>query len=83
MKAIVTKYLGPTNSRPSRIKASAEGVPSITVPYQHGDSDGGHHFAAYTLADKYAWLGNDQYELVAGGLPDGSVAHVLIPSQQY
>jgi hypothetical protein len=28
MKAIQTKYLGPTNTKPSRIRASAEGVPS-------------------------------------------------------
>lgn len=32
MKAIKTTYLGPTNTKPSRIKASAEGVKSKTYP---------------------------------------------------
>lgn len=30
MKAIITRYHGPTNYRPSRIAACAEGVPAYT-----------------------------------------------------
>ncbi len=33
-QAIITKYMGPTNSRISRIKATAWGG-SVTVPYTH------------------------------------------------
>lgn len=68
MKAIVTKYLGPTNSRGSRIKASAEGVKSITISYDHAlNIDDLYRKAAQALADKYQWKG----KLVAGQLPDG------------
>lgn len=36
MKAIQTKYLGPTNYKGSRIKAWADGWGSATVSYDHG-----------------------------------------------
>ena len=35
MKAIITKYIGPTDTRGSRIKASDEDGNSITIGYDH------------------------------------------------
>lgn len=69
MKAIITKYFGPGNVRGSRIKAIAEGVPALYIPYPHELSgEDVHRKAAQALADKYQWKG----ELVGGALPDGT-----------
>ena len=38
MQAIVTKYLGATNSRPSRIKATCD-AGSLTIPYDYEGSN--------------------------------------------
>jgi hypothetical protein len=70
-QAITTKYLGPTNSRGSRIKATAAAGP-ITIPYDYaGNADSRHAKAAKALALKLGWSGL----WVAGGLPseDGNV----------
>jgi hypothetical protein len=75
MKAIVTKYVGPTEKRGARIKVSAEGLPSVFDPY---DSDvDAHDVSAHAFANKLGWLENGKYRLVRGGLPDGSMCHVL------
>ncbi len=69
MKAIITKYLPATNSRGSRIKASAEGVPSLTIPYPHELSGAAvHAAAAVALCRRMGWGGT----LASGGLPDES-----------
>ena len=66
MKAIWTKYLGPTNVRGSRVKASAEGV-SVTVPYASElNAERAHDEAALALVRKMGWPGT----LVRGGRPD-------------
>jgi len=64
MKAIVTKYLPATNTKPSRVKAKAEGVSAITISYNSYDDP--QREAALTLCRKYKW-GED---IVGGGLPD-------------
>ena len=68
MQAIVTKYLGPTNHRGSRVKATAC-AGSVTMAWDYElDTDGNHLAAAEALRSKYGWaLG----ELAVGGLPDG------------
>jgi hypothetical protein len=67
-KAITTRYIGPTNSRGSRIKAMAEGGLSITVPYDYGlSADGNHLAAAIALANKHGWGGH----WVGGGMGTG------------
>ena len=67
MKAIWTKYLGPTNFRGSRVKASAEGV-SVTVEYDNAlNSEDAHAVAALALCRKAGWPEN----LYRGGRPDG------------
>lgn len=65
MKAIVTKYLPPTNVKGSRIKASAEGVPSVIISYPH-EASNAHREAALILCRKYRW----SEDIVGGGLPD-------------
>lgn len=73
MKAIQTKYHGPTNTRGSRIIAKCDGG-SVMVSYDHAlNNDRNHAAAAQALMRKMAWTGN----LEAGTLPDGTVAHVL------
>jgi hypothetical protein len=70
MKAITTKYIGPTNYRGSRIKASDEDHNSITIPYPHELSgEEVYRKAAVALCVKMKWSTN----LVAGGTKDGYV----------
>lgn len=45
MYPIITKYLGPTNTRGSRIKAYCERG-SVCVPYDHALNTDGNHIAA-------------------------------------
>jgi hypothetical protein len=54
MQAITTKYIGPTNSRVSRIKASCP-AGSVTLPYDCDERDGGHYVAAVALMRKLGW----------------------------
>lgn len=54
-KAITTRYAGPTNTRGSRIIASAEKV-RVTMPYCHEYDDARNHLeAARMLAAKLGW----------------------------
>ena len=71
MQAIVTKYLGPTEYRGSRVKATAQ-VGSLTLSWDYAlNSDGNHRAAALALANKYNWL--EYSDLSEGGsLPAGN-----------
>ena len=70
MKAIVTKYHGPTNFKGSRITASDEDGNKVTISYPHELSgEAVHRKAAQTLCDKMNWPG----ELVGGSLKNGYV----------
>ena len=56
--AVFTKYIGPTNYRPGRIKAWAKsgGKLSVTIPYPHELSQSqAHAAAAIALFDKMGW----------------------------
>jgi hypothetical protein len=56
-QAIFTKFLGPTNSRGSRVKASAD-AGSVTVSWDHAlNSSENHRAAAMALAVKFGWSG--------------------------
>ncbi|MFY7925526.1 MAG: hypothetical protein ACOVN5_06925 [Aquidulcibacter sp.] len=67
-QSIITKYLGATNSRGSRVKASAP-AGSITVPWDYGaNADEMHVRAARALIDKLGWDGT----WAAGGNADHS-----------
>lgn len=67
-QAITTKYLGPTDTKGSRVKATAA-AGSITVHWDYELNESRNHLAAArALADKFGWSG----EWVAGGLPNGA-----------
>jgi hypothetical protein len=67
-QAIVTKYLGPSSTRPGRIKATAWGG-SVTVEYSHEcDSEMNHVLAAQALCRKLGWTTKGW---LGGGTPDG------------
>ena len=70
MKAIVTKYHGPTNFKGARITASDEDGNRVTISYPHELSgEDVHRKAAIALCDKMKWTG----ELVGGSLKRGYV----------
>lgn len=57
-QAITTKYLGPTNHRGGRIKATCYGG-SVTIPCDHAlDGDANHAAAAAKLVTKMGWNGD-------------------------
>ena len=57
MQAIVTKYLGPTNARGSRIKATCQ-AESVTIEWDTSlNSERNHIAAAKKLATKLGWDG--------------------------
>jgi hypothetical protein len=65
-QAICTKYLGPTNVRGSRIKASAA-AGSVIIPFNDRlNIEQAHAEAAQALAEKYGWSG----VWYQGGSPD-------------
>ena len=74
MQAIITKYIGPTDTKPSRIKATAA-AGSITVSYDHSlNIDGNHIAAAQELAAKFGWTG----KWVQGCLHTGDYVHTRV-----
>lgn len=59
MKAISTKYLGPTDRRGSRIIASDGDHNRLTIGYPHElNSEAAHRKAAEALRDKMGWKGH-------------------------
>lgn len=77
MQAIQTKYLGATNTRGSRIKATAA-AGSVTINYPHELSGQAcHRKAAEALVKKMGW--DDPYYggLLGGQLPNGDYAFVF------
>jgi hypothetical protein len=76
MKAIRTKYHGPTNFKGSRISASDEDGNRVSIPYPHELSgEAVHRKAADALCIKMHWTG----EMIGGALKDG-YAFVWVPS---
>ena len=56
-QAITTKYLGPTYTRGSRVKATCQ-AGSVTVPWDHAkNSDENHTAAAVALCKRFGWRG--------------------------
>lgn len=57
MIAIVTKYLGPTNTLGSRVRATVANK-TIVLPWDHGVSmEGNHARVALSLARSLGWNG--------------------------
>lgn len=76
-QAIQVKYLGPTNYRGSRYKATAA-AGSVTVPRNDALSIEGNVIAvAQALCDKFGW----SKDMVHGQLADGSYAFVQMSSE--
>ena len=69
MQAIETKYLGATNYKGSRIKATHQGnAHSVTLGYNHAlNLDENHHECAKALMRKLKWEG----EMHGGGTKCG------------
>jgi len=81
-QAITTKFLGPTNFRGSRVKATCQ-AGTLTVQWEDAwDVEKNHTHAAEALASRLGWIGDDSdWQLVGGGLPDGTGnAYVLVRS---
>lgn len=77
--AIFTRYLGPTNTKGSRIKASARGL-SVTIPLDHAlDLVERHEKAARALLGKLGWYDRDT--ALAGETPDGK-GYVFVAIKQ-
>lgn len=76
MKAIVTKYHGPGNTRGSRISASDEDGNLVSIPYPYDLSgEAVYRAAADALCAKMGWTG----EMVGGGIK-GGYAFVFVGS---
>ncbi len=66
-QAITTKYIGPTNVKGSRVKATAA-AGSVTLHWDDSlNPDNNHTAAALALANKFGWSGRWH----GGGNPDG------------
>jgi hypothetical protein len=59
MNAIKTKYLGPTNTRGARIKASCD-AGSVTCPWEDAEDARRNHYLA--VRDLYCMLGRAEKE---------------------
>jgi hypothetical protein len=67
-QAIQTKFLGPTDCRGSRVKATTESGVSITIDWDHSKNvEENHTAAAFALAAKLGWTG----EWVGGAIKAG------------
>lgn len=76
MKAIQTRYLGPTDNKGARIKVEAEGCGSIQRPYDDALSlEENHQAAMMAFALNLGW----NYDWVGGSLPNGDFAWVRLP----
>ena len=81
MQAIQTKYLGPTETKGSRIKAWCDaGSITIGYPYEYSGMDC-HLQAAKALQIKLGWIGKAYGQLLGGALPNqGGYCFVLAPT---
>jgi hypothetical protein len=73
MIAIETKYLSPTNTRGSKIKAYTCNGHSVTVGYDHSLSNEAVHFEAVKALVKKYNLDWDISNMVYGGTKSGYV----------
>ena len=73
MVAIQTKYIGPTNSRGSRIKAWTDTGFSTIISYDYGLEDEARHFKAVKAMVAEHELDWDLKEMRCGGTKNGYV----------
>lgn len=87
MQAIQTRYIPPTNTKGSRIKAWCDrGTMSVPYPYHKMEGEECHRYAAEQLIARFVSEDKKQYgdtksmwqrPFVSGGLPTGDWAHVF------
>lgn len=81
MQAIETKYLGPTNTKSSRITARCE-AGHITSTSHHNRAtnvEDDHRWAAIELITKLGWFGH----WVQGAVPSNNKGYVFVCYQRY
>jgi len=80
-RCIVTKYRGPTNTKGSRIIATAYGK-RVTFPWDFAENvDDNHAMAAVYAARKFGWTEGLSWIHHTAILVDGySRVHVLVPN---
>lgn len=82
-QAIITKYLGPTDYRCSRVKAKCQ-AGSVIVSWDSNLGTNENHTAAATLlAQRFGWLMIDgkKFNLVGGSMPDNSGnCYIIVPA---
>ena len=98
MKAIQVRYLPATDRKPSRLKASAYGVKSVTVSKETGDNHvtegrrGATNIgcqperedvAVQALLDQNPQWGWRLDDLVNGRLPNGDLVYVALHGRRY
>lgn len=77
MQAITVKFLGPTNHRESRYKATCS-AGSLTLGSDHRlNFEQNAARAAVALCRRNGWQGEAYGELICGGLEDGSYVFVM------
>lgn len=77
MQAIQTKFIGPTNTKGDRVKASCD-AGSITVPWDYSlGQEENHVAAAEALRAKLGWTEEFYGKLVTGSLGNTYV-HVFV-----
>lgn len=70
MQTIITKYHGPTNTKPSRVSAHCNGGKTMITFDHEGDP---YRKAAEALVIKMKWERlYERFELHGGGMPDQS-----------
>lgn len=89
MQAIITTYVGPTNWRGSRVKATCERG-SITVPWDGNlDTQENHENACRAMCEQFdaedrkeygSTLANWSRPKASGWLPSGEWVHCFIPA---
>lgn len=76
-QAISTKFLGPTNSRGARIKATCDAGSKVVKWDYSLNTKQNHEMAAHDLALSLGWLKDSA--LIGGSLPGAGYAFVLVP----
>lgn len=78
MQCIRTKYLGPTNNRGTRIKATSASGQSVTVNRDYAaEVNVDERRAALALCKKLGWPGCDR--MIRGGLTNDESVFVFMP----
>lgn len=81
MQAILTKFIGPTNTLPTRVRASSH-AGTMVISYDHEFTGEANHVrAARALAVKLGWRWFTPF--VTGYLPDGNYCHVAVNTEQH